>query len=88
MPTYEYECDKCKKTFDIVQKMSDKPLIKCPTCGSKVGRIFHPVGIVFKGPGFHKTDYRKPEPKEKKEPKPKKKMEKSDKTPKKDKKDT
>ena len=33
MPTYEYECDKCKKHFDIFQGMKDNLIRKCPECG-------------------------------------------------------
>ena len=79
MPIYEYKCEKCNKIFEIFQKVNDKPLKKCD-CGSKVVRIFHPPGIVFKGSGFYSTDNRKKEkqktrksekPKEKKDKKPK-----------------
>ena len=33
MPTYTYKCRHCGKEFEVKQKMSDKPLEKCPTCG-------------------------------------------------------
>lgn len=33
MPTYEYECAKCDKRFDVLQRMSDPPLKECPRCG-------------------------------------------------------
>jgi putative FmdB family regulatory protein len=58
MPTYTYKCTKCEHAFEKVQKMSDPPAKRCPECRSKVLRTFHPVGIVLKGSGFHKTDYR------------------------------
>ncbi len=58
MPTYTYRCQKCGEEFERFQSMSDEPVKRCPTCKGKVQRVFHPVGIVLKGSGFHKTDYR------------------------------
>lgn len=61
MPTYEYECDACGKTFDFFQKMSDDPLKTCICCKKKPVRrmIGAGAGIIFKGSGFYCTDYRK-----------------------------
>ncbi len=56
MPTYGYKCRKCNEEFDVFQKMSDSPVEKCPKCGGPVKRVFHPVGIIFKGSGFYSTD--------------------------------
>lgn len=59
MPTYEYECTKGHQ-FDRVQKMSDKPVAKCPECGAKASRrISGGQGLIFKGSGFYITDYGK-----------------------------
>ena len=58
MPTYGYRCPNCGTEFDVVQRMSDPPGADCPNCGAAAKRMFHPAGIVFKGSGFHKTDYR------------------------------
>lgn len=66
MPTYEYECTACGHQFDLFQKMTDAPAASCPECGGKVSRI--PglgAGIIFKGSGFHATDYRSRDYKEK-----------------------
>lgn len=61
MPTYEYECANCNKIFDVFQKMSDKPLDKCPKCHKKISRLIGGgSGVIFKGSGFYATDYRKP----------------------------
>ena len=60
MPTYEYECDKCNKRFDLFQSMKDDPIKKCPKCGGKVHRLIGGgSGIIFKGTGFYETDYKK-----------------------------
>jgi putative FmdB family regulatory protein len=58
MPTYEYRCEACDRTFDVVQSFHDDPLTSCPTCDSPVRKVFGNVGIVFKGSGFYKTDSR------------------------------
>ncbi len=58
MPTYEYRCNSCGEHLEVVQSFSDKPLTKCPSCSGKLRKVFSPVGIVFKGSGFYKTDNR------------------------------
>lgn len=64
MPTYEYHCEACEHEFERFQKMSDDPVSVCPECGKPkvVRRISSGGGIVFKGPGFYATDYRKSPP--------------------------
>lgn len=67
MPTYEYECQKCKKNFDLFQSMRDEALQTCPKthCRMRVwgkGKIRRLLGagagLIFKGSGFYTTDYR------------------------------
>ena len=61
MPTYEYECAKCGKTFEVFQSMKDDPLKTCPNkkCKGKVKRLIGTgAGLIFKGSGFYITDYR------------------------------
>lgn len=58
MPTYDYRCQSCGSRFEVWQKITDEPVETCPTCGGPVRRIVHPVGLVFKGSGFYKTDHR------------------------------
>jgi putative FmdB family regulatory protein len=61
MPTYEYECRRCGHTFERFQAMTDAPVRKCPECGGRVRRLIGAgAGIIFKGSGFHATDYRSP----------------------------
>lgn len=62
MPTYEYECRECSVRFERMQRFSDEPVKTCPECGGPVRRVFHPVGIVFKGSGWYITDSRKSDP--------------------------
>ena len=59
MPTYEYQCLKCKKKFDQLQKITAASLKKCIYCGGKVYRLISAgVGLIFKGSGFYITDYK------------------------------
>ncbi len=59
MPTYVYGCDACGHQFEQFQKFSDEPIRTCPHCAKNVRRIFQPAGIVFKGSGWHVTDYKR-----------------------------
>ncbi|MGH3158871.1 MAG: FmdB family zinc ribbon protein [Streptosporangiaceae bacterium] len=58
MPTYEYACTSCGEQLEAVQRFSDDPLTVCPACGGALRKVFSPVGIVFKGSGFYRTDSR------------------------------
>jgi putative FmdB family regulatory protein len=58
MPTYTYRCGNCGAQFDRQQSFQDPALVECPECGQPTLRkLFNPVGIVFKGPGFYSTDH-------------------------------
>ena len=64
MPTYDYECSQCGKTFEHFQSMKDDPLKDCldEDCGGK-GTLKRLIGagsgLIFKGSGFYITDYKK-----------------------------
>ncbi|GAB4285347.1 MAG: hypothetical protein Kow0067_08070 [Coriobacteriia bacterium] len=58
MPTYDYRCRNCDATFEINRPIGDGSAVCCPECGGETKRVFTPVGVVFKGSGFHNTDYR------------------------------
>ena len=58
MPTYQYTCTDCGEPVEAVQKFTDDPLTMCATCGGRLRKVFSPVGIVFKGSGFYRTDSR------------------------------
>ena len=58
MPTYEYACVECGQHIEVVQSMSDPPLAVCAACGGRMRKVFSPIGIVFKGSGFYRTDSR------------------------------
>lgn len=63
MPAYDYRCTACDLTFEVTRKVGDLAEERCPECDSPTKRVFTPVGVVFKGSGFHNTDYR-PKPSE------------------------
>jgi putative FmdB family regulatory protein len=58
VPTYQYACTECGEQLERVQKFSDEPLTECPACHGRLRKVFSPVGIVFKGSGFYRTDSR------------------------------
>ncbi len=62
MPTYQYTCADCGEPVEVVQKFTDEPLTVCAACGGRLRKVFSPVGIVFKGSGFYRTDSRKGSP--------------------------
>jgi putative FmdB family regulatory protein len=57
MPIYEYTCRKCGANVEILQKLSDKPLVKCKECGGRLEKQWSQGGFQFKGSGWYVTDY-------------------------------
>jgi putative FmdB family regulatory protein len=58
MPTYEYRCCSCGRRFEVFHGVNES-VEECQSCGGReVRRVFHPVGVIFKGPGFYVTDSR------------------------------
>ena len=57
MPIYEYVCQKCKHHLEIMQKMSDKPLTRCPECRGKLEKVFSQTSFQFNGSGWYVSDY-------------------------------
>ena len=58
MPTYAYVCTECGHDFETVQAIADAALTACPQCGGRLRKVFHPVGVAFRGSGFYQTDTR------------------------------
>jgi len=56
MPIYEYNCQKCG-TFETTQRITEKPLAKCPTCKGKVRKLISNTSFQLKGTGWYITDY-------------------------------
>lgn len=58
MPTYSYVCTECGHRFDAQHSFADAALTECPACEGRLRKLFGNVGVVFKGPGFYRTDAR------------------------------
>jgi len=59
MPFYEYECQACKFYTEVMQKISDAPLIKCPSCGKRrLKKLVSAPVFRLKGAGWYETDFK------------------------------
>ena len=59
MPIYAYKCDSCGHAKDVLQKMSDDPLTKCPSCGGPTfNKQLTAAGFQLKGSGWYATDFK------------------------------
>lgn len=59
MPIYEYQCQECHETTEVLQRAKDKPPEKCPKCGGRVVKLISSPAIQFKGNGWYINDYAK-----------------------------
>jgi putative FmdB family regulatory protein len=57
MPTYEYECPKCPRVFEVRQRITEPALATCDRCGGPVHRLLSPAPFILKGGGWYVTDY-------------------------------
>ena len=57
MPLYEYRCEDCGETIEIIQKFADPPLSRCDVCGGALERLLSAPAIQFRGSGWYVTDY-------------------------------
>jgi putative FmdB family regulatory protein len=73
MPIYEYSCQKCRARVEVMQKITDKPLKRCQSCGGKLEKEWSATSFQFKGSGWYVTDYagKKSSDADNKEPAPK-----------------
>ncbi|HUI60809.1 MAG TPA: zinc ribbon domain-containing protein [Steroidobacteraceae bacterium] len=59
MPFYEYECSSCKYYTEVMQKITDAPLTKCPSCGQKtLKKLLSAPVFRLKGGGWYETDFK------------------------------
>lgn len=59
MPIYEYECTSCGHVLDALQKVSDDPLVHCPTCGdAALKKLLSAPRFRLKGGGWYETDFK------------------------------
>ena len=59
MPLYEYKCEGCGETFEVIQKFADEPVTVHEKCGGHVHRLMSAPSFQFKGSGWYATDYAK-----------------------------
>ena len=57
MPTYEYQCEKCQRVFEVRQRITEPALTTCEVCGGHVKRLLFPAPFILKGEGWYVTDY-------------------------------
>jgi putative FmdB family regulatory protein len=57
VPTYEYQCEKCQRVFEVRQRITEPPLSTCDACGGRVKRLLSPAPFILKGEGWYVTDY-------------------------------
>jgi len=61
MPTYDYSCDNCGHEFEREQRITEKPLKKCPKCGKdEARRMIGGGGFILKGGGWESDLYSGP----------------------------
>ena len=59
MPIYEYQCQACGHQLEVLQKVSDAPLKKCPECGKpKLQKLMSAPSFRLKGGGWYETDFK------------------------------
>lgn len=58
MPLYEYRCNECNRTFEVLQKITAEPLKKCIHCKGEVEKLISTSSFQFKGSGWYITDYK------------------------------
>ena len=70
MPTYDYSCDNCGHEFEREQRITEKPLKKCPKCGKdEARRMIGGGGFILKGGGWESDLYSGPSNRSKSESK-------------------
>jgi putative FmdB family regulatory protein len=57
VPTYDYRCDRCERTFEVRQRISAEPLTTCERCGGSIRRLLAAAPFILKGGGWYVTDY-------------------------------
>jgi len=57
MPTYEYECPRCPRVFEVKQRITEPALATCDRCGGPIHRLLSATPFILKGEGWYVTDY-------------------------------
>jgi putative FmdB family regulatory protein len=59
MPFYEYRCKACGHELEMMQRITEEPQRKCPSCGGQLNRLISNTSFILKGTGWYATDYAK-----------------------------
>ena len=65
MPIYEYKCDECGKHLEVIQRISDARLDKCPECEGRLSKLISNSSFVLKGSGWYADGYSASKPEDK-----------------------
>jgi len=57
VPTYEYECPKCPRVYEVRQRITEPALTTCDRCGGPIHRLLSATPFILKGAGWYVTDY-------------------------------
>jgi putative FmdB family regulatory protein len=57
VPTYDYECERCERTYEVRQSISAPALTTCQFCGGPIRRLLAAAPFILKGSGWYVTDY-------------------------------
>jgi len=57
VPTYDYQCEACGRTYEVRQRISAAPLTTCQYCQGPIRRLLAPAAFILKGRGWYVTDY-------------------------------
>ena len=60
MPIYAYECQACGHNVEAIQKISDAPLVECPSCHKQeLKKMLTAPSFRLSGSGWYETDFKK-----------------------------
>ncbi len=57
MPIYEYRCSRCGHEFEVIQRISDRPLTRCEDCGGRLEKLLSRSAFLLKGGGWYADGY-------------------------------
>ena len=72
MPTYDYRCKSCDKSFEAFHSINSKEPVFCPDCEGEATKLVSSAAVIYKGSGFYSTDYADPFSNANNKPSPKK----------------
>lgn len=60
MPIYLYKCPECNAIVEVIQKLSDPPILGCPQCvyDGQLEKQVTAASFQFNGNGYYQTDFK------------------------------